>query len=977
MNQHARAPEFAMSFTQEAVLLERHDGHGWTSLGEARFAGRDMAARLNALRGEAGGVAGAADTVLVIPDDQILYTTLTVPVGSDIAGAVARALEGMTPYAAADLAFDWCPSETGDIETLRVAAVARRTLEEAEDFARAQGFRPSGFTARPGDERFDGQPDFGAGKDIAEDQPRMPFSEPDLTQARITAPVIDDAFDAPSPVAQPQNPAVISRITPHHVVERHRPAPAVDATAPTEAPALTVSDIGPANAVSGEAKPAAPTPPVIRHGGSGTAAAPRLSPRAAAVRERAADARARRPEAEPAAEDPRTALVARLRQLDPARLPVMMGILVVALVAVLLLFGGDPEPARISDGAAAPQPVAEAPQSQPPAAETADAAAEPTAQDIAATVDPEPVAPVVEEVAPETAPVETAAVETVPTDSTRPETEIEAPLETAEAPPAAPEQNAAVSQPENQAVSDPLTRALREAMGENGTDGRVVDPQAAETASAGDAPRVQASTAPSASAAARAAAAANSLRLSRSARPSSAPARTAAPAAPDALPSVPANPLPFEQRTEREPSRVTGIRPPERPAARATAPAAPASAVPAAATPRPATPQPLGGSSRPRARPDSLTHLEQGSASEDTAPTRLTRAETLFLQGLLRDLRTAQAGASGLSQDESRVLIRLADARPLRKPVSVAGPSENAVRAAVAEAVAASDRPASRGEAELAAAAPAPSATSARTSLSRSVRPLARPGGRRAASDSGPGNASLSGKAVEDAIAAAVANSTALPGAVALTALTTSAIPPRRSGSVAAAASSLAPSTRNAAPTADDLRAAAAAQERDAAMAEQRRIDAELQAQAEARARARAAADAQAEARARAQAEARARAQAEAEARAAASRKRSYTPPEAEQEPDVAASVAVGRAQGSAAASATVKDGITLSRTQIIGTIGAGKASRALVRLSNGRVLTLRLGDRINGGTITDIGNSRITYVKGGRPQQLSVLNGQ
>ena len=87
--------------------------------------------------------------------------------------------------------------------------------------------------------------------------------------------------------------------------------------------------------------------------------------------------------------------------------------------------------------------------------------------------------------------------------------------------------------------------------------------------------------------------------------------------------------------------------------------------------------------------------------------------------------------------------------------------------------------------------------------------------------------------------------------------------------------------------------------------------------------------------------------------------------------------MAVGRGQGSAAANATVKDGITLSRTQIIGTVGAGKASRALVRLSNGRVITLRLGDKINGGTITDIGNSRITYVKAGRPQQLSVLNGQ
>ncbi|MDN5567970.1 MAG: pilus assembly protein PilP, partial [Paracoccus sp. (in: a-proteobacteria)] len=60
-----------------------------------------------------------------------------------------------------------------------------------------------------------------------------------------------------------------------------------------------------------------------------------------------------------------------------------------------------------------------------------------------------------------------------------------------------------------------------------------------------------------------------------------------------------------------------------------------------------------------------------------------------------------------------------------------------------------------------------------------------------------------------------------------------------------------------------------------------------------------------------------------------------------------------------------------------IGTIGAGQASRALVRLSNGRVLTLRIGDRINGGAITAIGDSRITYQKNGQAHALGVLNGQ
>ena len=47
------------------------------------------------------------------------------------------------------------------------------------------------------------------------------------------------------------------------------------------------------------------------------------------------------------------------------------------------------------------------------------------------------------------------------------------------------------------------------------------------------------------------------------------------------------------------------------------------------------------------------------------------------------------------------------------------------------------------------------------------------------------------------------------------------------------------------------------------------------------------------------------------------------------------------------------------------------------MRLSNGRVLTLRIGDRINGGTISEIGDSRITYQKQGRAHALGVLNGQ
>jgi hypothetical protein len=336
----------------------------------------------------------------------------------------------------------------------------------------------------------------------------------------------------------------------------------------------------------------------------------------------------------------------------------------------------------------------------------------------------------------------------------------------------------------------------------------------------------------------------------------------------------------------------------------------------------------------------------------------LTPAEIRHLQDVLKNLRTAELGNDSLSKAERGAVIRLAEARPQRRPVDVRGGTQRAVDNAVAAAM---------GE------SPPPTG-----GLSRSVRPSNRP----AALAGRSGGSSVSGASVEKAIAAAVASGPLAPGGTALTALSSSPLPPRRSGN-RGVATLVAPAA-----TAATATAGAAAQQiaaatplpsasEAAAIEQQRREDAQLQAQAEARARDRAAADARAEAQARAAAEARARAQAEAEARAAAQRNQAYTPPEAENEPEVAANVPLGSTAAGVAANATVKDGITINRTQIIGTIGAGKGSRALVRLSNGKVITLRLGDRINGGTITAIGNSRVTYNKGGRSSDLAVLDGR
>src|SRR5690606_35294698 len=216
-------------------------------------------------------------------------------------------------------------------------------------------------------------------------------------------------------------------------------------------------------------------------------------------------------------------------------------------------------------------------------------------------------------------------------------------------------------------------------------------------------------------------------------------------------------------------------------------------------------------------------------------------------------------------------------------------------------------------------------------------------------------------------------------------ALRSSALPPRRSAAFLASAAPPAAAagaeagTRLAAAATPDLTAqvAAAAQaSQDAAAAERRRLDEALQAQAEARIRARADADTQAEARARAQAEARARAQAEAEERAARARGGSYRPAELDDEPEIT-DAGGGTTSQTVAQNATVRRGLDTNRTTLIGVVGAGKASRGLIRLRNGRIVTVRIGDRIDGGQITAIGDGAVTYAVGGRPRQLRILDGR
>ncbi|SFS68934.1 hypothetical protein SAMN04488040_1595 [Sulfitobacter marinus] len=153
-------PNFALSLSVEGIRLLHRSAGGWHSIGDVSFDAEDMSAKLAMLRKTAAALEpGGVRTKLLIPNDQIKFMTLDTPGISDAdrISEANRALEGATPYAVEDLAFD-ISSAGGQTY---IAAVARETLAEAETFATAHRFHPVSFVAQPDAGQFQGEPFFG------------------------------------------------------------------------------------------------------------------------------------------------------------------------------------------------------------------------------------------------------------------------------------------------------------------------------------------------------------------------------------------------------------------------------------------------------------------------------------------------------------------------------------------------------------------------------------------------------------------------------------------------------------------------------------------------------------------------------------------------------------------------------------------------------------------------------------------------
>jgi len=207
-------PTFALDFRNDAIGLLHRTPRGWQSVGDAALDTPDLTEALGYLRSTALGLAPrGVTTKLVIPNSQILYTTVIAP-GPDAGRRrrqIAKALEGRTPYEVDDLVFDW--SGTGP--EVQVAVIARETLAEAEGFATEHRFNPLCFVAVPEPGTFKGEPWFGLtalapsllpdGGKVERDQDPIVITARDLPRAEETAFGIAAAFEdlAADPVQPP------------------------------------------------------------------------------------------------------------------------------------------------------------------------------------------------------------------------------------------------------------------------------------------------------------------------------------------------------------------------------------------------------------------------------------------------------------------------------------------------------------------------------------------------------------------------------------------------------------------------------------------------------------------------------------------------------------------------------------------------------------------------------------------------------
>lgn len=250
-------PSFALRLRHDGIALLHRGPAAWRVVGdEVALDDPAMESRLADLRDAAQRMApDGFTTKLILPNAEILYDTVAAPgpTEEERRAQIEAALEGRTPYALHELAYDYAVTSG----VARIAVVAHETLAEAESFALGFGFNPVIFAAFPDPGQFLGEPLFGPtaaaadllppGEMLEREEDLLPVSGRIDPPAEIVAPEPD-----PEPVSDPEG-AVEAAPEPTLSFGRAA-APAAD---PTPPPA---SD--PAPKVTADPAPTAPDPAV-------------------------------------------------------------------------------------------------------------------------------------------------------------------------------------------------------------------------------------------------------------------------------------------------------------------------------------------------------------------------------------------------------------------------------------------------------------------------------------------------------------------------------------------------------------------------------------------------------------------------------------------------------------------------------------------------------------------------------------------
>ena len=248
-------PNFALSLSFDGITLLHRAAPGWHVVGEVALDTPDLPAMMTWLRDRAARLDdGPMYCKIVLPNEQLRYLTVdTGSVQDDRRRAlVEAALDGATPYALSELAYAW--SISGD--TTQVAAAARETLAEAEAFAVDHGFQPVAFVAIPPRGAFSGEPMFGMTRAAAGILPPGETVERDLLAIQITG---NARFPVPEPRAAAPVPAPAPALTVPESDPRGTdglPKPAATEVDKTPASGAPVDAAAPADTAKPDANPA-------------------------------------------------------------------------------------------------------------------------------------------------------------------------------------------------------------------------------------------------------------------------------------------------------------------------------------------------------------------------------------------------------------------------------------------------------------------------------------------------------------------------------------------------------------------------------------------------------------------------------------------------------------------------------------------------------------------------------------------------